>query len=198
MRYPAGHREHSRERIIEAAASLFRSRGITNTGIDAVMSAVGLTAGGFYAHFKSKQHLIGEVVKKAFVDGQARLHCADEDRRAWMEAVLRRYISRSHRDHPDQGCPMVTMLSELPHAHEVVQPIIKDEVEKYAGLFEKRLGEGPEGAPTARQRALGAIALMVGAVSVARVLRGSKLSDEVLAAARAVGLSLVQPETNET
>jgi len=162
------------------------------------MSAVGLTAGGFYAHFKSKQHLIGEVVKKSFAEGQARLQCTDEDRRVWVDTVLRRYISRSHRDHPDQGCPMVTMLSELPHAHDVVQPIIKDEVEKYADMFEKRLGAGSESAPTARQRALGAIALMVGAVSVARVLGGSKLSDEVLAAARAVGRSLVQPETNES
>ncbi|WP_394824558.1 TetR/AcrR family transcriptional regulator [Pendulispora albinea] len=187
MRYPTGHRQRSRDRIIEAAASLFRSRGISNTGIDAVMASVGLTAGGFYAHFKSKQDLIGEVVRKAFAEGEGRLTCNEEDDRAWLETVLRRYMSRSHRDHPDEGCPMTTLLTELPHVHDVVQPIVVEQVSSYAELLEKRLAKG---ASNARQRALAIIALMVGAVALARVLRGSKLSDEILMAARTVGVSL--------
>jgi len=163
------------------------------------MTAVGLTAGGFYAHFKSKQHLVGEVVHKAFTDGRARLNCAEQEPRAWVETVLRRYVSRAHRDRPEQACPMVTMLSELPHAHDVVQPIVKDEVERYAHMFEGRLGESNSAdAPTARQRALGTVALMVGAVAVARAIRGSKLSDEMLMACRAVGASLVYDNQDGT
>ncbi|PTL75517.1 TetR/AcrR family transcriptional regulator [Vitiosangium sp. GDMCC 1.1324] len=195
MRYPQGHKQQSRERIIEAAARLFRERGVASTGVDAVMSAVGLTAGGFYAHFKSKQVLVGEVVRKAFADSRPHLRGEEEERgRVWLQKVLRSYISRSHRDHPETGCPLTTLLTELPHVHDTVQPIVVQEVSAYADVLEEKLDGQPS--PTARQRALALIALMVGAVAVSRALAGSALSDEMLSACRAVGLSFTEEDSH--
>jgi TetR/AcrR family transcriptional repressor of nem operon len=194
MRYPAGHKEHSRERIVDAAARLFRTRGITATGIDAVMADVGLTAGAFYAHFKSKQALVGEVVRKSFVEGRPRVFSPEDDDRKWIQGVLRRYVSRAHRDEPETACPLTTLISELPRAGEAVQPIVAEELELYAGLLEEKLEDGAERtAPTRRQRALGLCAMMVGAVALSRVLGKTKLSDEVLSATRAAAASLIEP-----
>jgi TetR/AcrR family transcriptional regulator, transcriptional repressor for nem operon len=193
MRYPREHKQHSRERILESAARLFRTRGVANTGVDAVMSAVGLTAGGFYAHFKSKQVLVGEVVRKTFADSRQRLEGREDERgRTWLSKMLRVYISRSHRDHPEEGCPLASLLTELPHSRDTVQPILVEEVSAHVELLREKLS----GTPDARQRALALIALMVGAVAVSRALAGNALSDELLAACRAVGSSFAEEEAH--
>jgi len=189
MRYPAGHKGRSRDRIVEVAARLFRARGITSTGIDAVMSAVGLTAGGFYAHFSSKRSLVADVVRKAFAEGAARLASDEREPAAWVADVLRRYVNRGHRDRPDEGCPLSTMLSELPQVADVVRPILDAEVGRYVALFEARLSGAAATSP--RQRALATVAMMVGAVALARALGPTPLSDELLAACPAVGVSFV-------
>lgn len=194
MRYPAGHKEHSRERIVVAAARLFRTRGIATTGIDAVMGEVGLSAGAFYAHFTSKQALVGEVVRRSFEEGRARLFDPGDGGRTWVHTVVRRYVSRSHRDHAETACPLTTLLTELPRAGEAVRSVVAVELELYAGRFEAKLGEGaPAGGPSARQRALALCAMMVGGVALARVLAGTKLSDEILTACRAAAAPLIEP-----
>jgi TetR/AcrR family transcriptional repressor of nem operon len=186
MRYPSAHKQASRERIVEAASRLFRARGIASTGVDAVMSAVGLTPGGFYNHFKSKQLLVAEVVERTIRGNRERLTAGLDDlpNDEWIAGYLRRYLSAKHRDKPEEGCPLAALGSELPHL-DAARPVVASEVETYVTLFAKKL-KG-DGKATPRQRALATIAMAVGAISLARAMAGSPLSDELLEACRAAG-----------
>lgn len=186
MRYPPEHKEAARKRIIEAAGRLFCSNGISATGVDTVMSAVGLTAGGFYNHFKTKNALVAEVVTDTLRANRELLtRGLDEDDPAkWIEGFMRRYLSRKHRDAPESGCPIAAMSSELANVEET-HAGTHEEIETYAQLLAQKLD--PRGEASPRQRALAMFAMMVGAISLARCLRGGALSDEILRSCRAVG-----------
>ena len=90
--------------------------------------------------------------------------------------MLRRYLSRAHRDQPEDGCPLASMLSELGQMHESTMPIVEEEIEHYLA----QMGGS-------RQKSMALLALMIGGLAVSRALRGSDLSDEFLLAARQMG-----------
>ena len=185
MRYPSDHKQASRAKIVDMAGHLFRERGIASTGVDAVMAGVGLTAGGFYNHFKSKNALVAEVVRSTIRANRERLLAGlgDEDE-AFIAGFIRKYVSARHRDQPETGCPITALGSELPHVEESL-PVAAEELETYVSIFAERLHARGERTP--RQRALALFAMMVGAIVVARTVKGTGLSDEILAACRAVG-----------
>src|SRR5688500_18168079 len=118
MRYPPGHKEKTRERILDAAATVFRRLGYQWAGVDAVMKEAGLTAGGFYAHFPSKEALFAQTLPYAM--GQTRtLVGPDFDQLAgseWVRAVAERYLSPAHRRLVDKGCPLPALLPEVARA----------------------------------------------------------------------------------
>src|ERR1700737_4059847 len=118
MRYPAGHKQSTHERILAAGGALLRSAGVEGASVGRVMSRAGLTVGGFYAHFASKRALVGEalrwVLRRKRSDWLRDLEALRGP--AFLEAFVRRYLSRQHRDLAGQGCPLPAVLSELPRA----------------------------------------------------------------------------------
>ena len=97
-----------RKAMVRAASRLFRARGLDGVGVAEITRAAGLTHGGFYGHFASKEALAAEAVGAAFEEGRVRLETRG------LEAWLRGYLSRGHRDRPDEGCPLLAFPS--PHA----------------------------------------------------------------------------------
>jgi AcrR family transcriptional regulator len=186
MRYPANHKSQSHERILDAAARLMFRRGVANTGIDAVMAAAGLTPGGFYAHFKSKAELVQDVLRQRLRNNRARLTRGLDGMTdiEWISAFVHRYLSRRHRDHPEDGCPIAALLSELAHGNDSTQPVLVDELADYTALLMSKLA--PAANVTSRQRSLALIAMIVGGMCLARATKGSATSNEVLAACLAV------------
>ncbi|WP_263260897.1 TetR/AcrR family transcriptional regulator [Pseudomonas sp. RIT-PI-S] len=112
MRYSQDHKAQTYERIVKEASARFRRDGIAGTGLQPLMKALGLTHGGFYAHFASKQALVETALRDA--SAQMDQVTADAARsEAPVATLIDRYLSKAHRDHPEQGCPLPTIAAEL-------------------------------------------------------------------------------------
>lgn len=187
MRYPPEHKQETRWRILGAAGTLLRRAGVSGASVERVMSRAGLTVGGFYGHFGSKRALVGEALR--FLFARKRAHwlggLAEMRGEAWMDAFVRRYLSRQHRDLAAEGCPVPAVLTELPRAGAPARRALEEELELLAREMQDRMG-GPSAA--ARARALGTLALCFGGLALARAVQDRALSDEILRACRAAAL----------
>jgi TetR/AcrR family transcriptional regulator, transcriptional repressor for nem operon len=182
-------KEKSHETILESAARLVRERGIAGARVADVMKGAGLTVGGFYAHFGSKEELVDAALRR---DGDelrgrlfARLDEKPEADRA--EVVLKRYLSADHRDAQTMGCPLPAVVGEIGTTASEHRQVLGEQVEALCSGLEEHLPKG-RGTPR-RALALGLVALMYGGLSLARALRGTELSDEVIRACRALGVA---------
>ncbi len=170
----------SRARIVEAASHLFRKRGLEATGVADIMQAAGLTHGGFYRHFPSKDALAAEAVAAAFAE-RTRVLAPDGDRAdaGSLKAYVELYLSDGHLAHPETGCPMAALASEAAHSPPEMHAALAAGGERLIDLIAR---SAPD-ADGARARALRLIATMVGAVAIARAVGTSGLASEVLSAA---------------
>lgn len=168
----------TRERILAAASAALLQRGPAEPSVGEVMGAAGLTVGGFYAHFDSKDALMLEVFQQMLCQRRELIEQMDsqlpaEERRALLAAF---YLSRKHRDASDQGCPLPSSLGELPRLPEGFRTVLAEHVE----MMSAQLAASPEDA----NKVLADIALMVGGLALARALGPGELSDRVLRAAK--------------
>jgi TetR/AcrR family transcriptional regulator, transcriptional repressor for nem operon len=151
------------------------------------MSGAGLTVGGFYAHFASKEALVDDAPRLTATRLRERLlaglDAKDEAERA--EVVLKRYVSAAHRDDLEGGCPFPAVIGEVATTAHEHHEVLGEQVEAFAAELRNLLPRGERLAP--RHLAIGLLALMVGGLGLARALRGTPLSDEVIKACRAFG-----------
>ncbi len=176
-------KRRSHETIELAAARVIRREGTRGASVRRMMAEAGLTIGGFYSHFPSKQQLIRDAFSTALGEFRLRFLSGIEGRRgrSFVEGFLRSYLTPEHRDHPENGCPFAALASELPRQEEVVRSRVSEEFERIIASFASRLDGRP--AARAREQAIAVTALAVGALALSRSLVGSAGSDEVLAAA---------------
>jgi TetR/AcrR family transcriptional regulator, transcriptional repressor for nem operon len=179
-------KQQSREVILQSAARRLREKGILGAGVADVMQGAGLTVGGFYAHFASKGALIDEALARTAGETRSRLFSGLDAKPAAdrAEVVLRRYLSASHRDEPERGCPLPAIVGEVATQAPEHREALGRQLEAMAGELRAHLSDGPL---PRRQLALGMISLMYGGLSLARALGPGAASDEVLSACRAVG-----------
>ena len=171
-------KQQSRARILQNAALLFRKNGIVATGVDVIMKSAGLTPGAFYAHFQSKDDLIGQALTAALNESEKRLtniSSPKKDRRR-RSAILDSYLATEHRDHPENGCALAALAGELAHQNFKTRKILVRHLESWVANME-RMG-------LRRDQALRAIATAVGSLILSRVVNGTPLSDELLKAGK--------------
>jgi TetR/AcrR family transcriptional regulator, transcriptional repressor for nem operon len=184
-------KELTHQAILDSAARLVRRRGIAGTGVSEVMAGARLTVGGFYAHFGSKVHLIDDVLRRTGAKLRETLFARLDEKPATDRAVviLKRYLSPAHRDLQTEGCPLPAVVAEIATTAPEHRDVLRGEVEALA----EGVGVHLPGGTTLprRQLALGLVALMYGGLALARALRGSGLSDEMLKACRALGESAI-------
>ena len=188
MPYSKGHKQRTRERIVEAARVLFNRHGFESVTIDQVMEAAGLTRGGFYNHFESKEQLYGEAVI-SFLAGrgaqwrdEAGVETSDpgpdEARR-----MIASYLSSEHLGDLDGQCPMIALPSDVARAGPEVRASYEVLLKAMVGLFEQSLRAKKVRPAARRKRARSLAALCVGGMVIARTLPDSGFADEVRAAA---------------
>ncbi len=187
MRYEKGHKETTRQRILETAAARFRRDGLENVGVADIMAEAGLTHGGFYSHFKSKEELIREALGEA--SNQSREKFTRRIEAGGLENWIRMYMRREHRDHPEVGCAAAAVVAEL--ARHPKSSRVKF-VENFECLFTEIAGHLPPGGEPAdrRRKAIGIFAVMMGAIQLARASGAEAASDEILDAGIANALAL--------
>jgi TetR/AcrR family transcriptional repressor of nem operon len=184
MRYPPAHKEATRQRILDAAAVVFRRLGYQGAGVDAVMQEAGLTAGGFYAHFASKEALFAETLGHALSETRT-LGSPGIDHLAgmeWLRKVAARYLSVAHRRQVDRGCPLPALLPEVARASQHSRQALEARLRQVAANIESHLP--PTQDNMAQNRALAVLAVLVGGMTLARAVADESLSDRILAASR--------------
>lgn len=183
MRVTREQATQNRDRVLEAAATLFRERGLGGVGVAELMNAAGLTHGGFYGQFESKEDL----------QAQACRHASEQTLERWRQAESRRpedplaalvaaYVSTPHRDHPGTGCVVAALGAEASREGSKVRRVISDAAKS---LFDTMMAVvSGKTVAEKRQRAAVTLASMVGAVVLARAIEDDNLSKEVLRAVR--------------
>ena len=175
-----------------SAARLLRQKGIAGAGVADVMKGAGLTVGGFYAHFDSKEELIEETLRRTSEEVRQRLFQGLEEKPAEKRAeiVLKRYLSADHRDEFAQGCAFPAVVGEIGTTAGEYREVLREQVAALASDLEDLLPGASE--PPRRYLAIGLVALVYGGLSLSRALRGTPLSDDVLRACRALGAVVVR------
>ncbi len=174
-----------RERIVEEAAKSFRQHGLDGIGVADVMKRAGLTHGGFYVHFASKDELKAEACRKA-VDVMLEQWgaIAEGGRGKPLSALVDHYLSPEHRDHPETGCLLAALGPEISRQPEEVRGAV---TEQYARVVAFLAGIAPGRTAAAKRRnAVATFTSILGGVVIARALNDSALAAEALRAAESV------------
>ena len=187
MRYEKGHKEATRQHIIDVASAQFREGGVAAVGIAGIMSAAGLTNGAFYAHFESKEDLVREVLLDALADRERRLR-SNLEAGVGLEIALRDYLSARHRDAAGSGCPAAALVAEIARHPKKTRDVFTDRVFEFIPMLAERIGSGT--AAERRRNATAIYGLMIGALQLSRAVSDKKLSDEILENAVEAALSL--------
>jgi TetR/AcrR family transcriptional repressor of nem operon len=178
----------NREIIVEAATRLFRERGVHGISVVDVMGAAGLTHGGFYGHFESKEALAQEASGRAFEQSaerwRERIAAHVDDKDAARRALIEPYLSQASRDNPGDSCPVAAFAGDMCHeaADSGLRQTFMEGLNRLLKSYGSLLDSGDADAD--RQQALVEYSLMVGALTLARASRGEAVSDEILDAAR--------------
>ena len=183
----------NRQAILQAAARLYRERGFTGVGVADITREAGLTHGGLYRHFESKEALAAEAVQSAFGWNLCGLETADgavdTDAGTFLQAGVENYLSTQHRDSVGEGCPVAALAADAARETGAIADAFAQGIGRYMALFAQRRPDGTEAAqvePEDRVRAISMLSAMVGGLILARATaRGlPALSDEILTTLR--------------
>lgn len=177
MRYEKGHKETTRQHIIDVASAQFRESGVAAVGLAGIMSAAGLTNGAFYTHFASKEDLVRAVLMNALGRRELRLR-ANLESKAGLEATIRDYLSARHRDDAGGGCPTAALVAEVARHPKATREAFTEKISDIIDLMAAQVGKGSPA--ERRKRAMAAYGMMVGSLQLARAVNDKKLSDEIL------------------
>ncbi len=170
-------KEATHERIVTAAARAIRRSGYGGVGVAEIMKDAGLTHGGFYAHFPSREAMLAEAADRAGAEGvaaAARIAAASAPQRA-LQAMTKAYLSKAHVEAVESGCGVAALCSETPRQAPEVRRAVTRRIKEMIDLVER---QSPDwGEPGAHERALVTVATMVGSLVLARAVDDSRLSD---------------------
>lgn len=184
MRYKPEHKAEIHHKIVSDASRRMRTEGLTGAAVSAVMRDAGLTHGGFYKHFESKDELLIESLREAFgeiADGLARAAEESKPVPAW-KTVVKAYLSAEHCDHAECGCPLAALAPELARAESSMKTQILGELMKY----KSRMLPFMPGRRASEKEAnfIAIFSTMLGAIAIARILPDAAARARVLASAR--------------
>jgi AcrR family transcriptional regulator len=183
MPYSPEHKEDTRQRILKNAARLFNRKGFAEVTIGEIMTAAGLTHGGFYRHFKSKDELYAEVVAQFLSRPPEPWQTKPAERCApgqpYALYVVDAYLSREHLDDVDGSCPLIGLSTDVARGGQSVKTAYRQVAESMLSLFEANLN-----GPQAREQALVSLALCVGGMVLARAIDDDALGSELCESAQ--------------
>jgi TetR/AcrR family transcriptional repressor of nem operon len=184
MRYPPEHKAEVHQKIVKDASRRVRAEGLSGAAVAEVMRDTGLTHGGFYRHFESKDELLMESLRDAFreiTDKLARAAEQSQSEAPW-KAIVKSYLSLEYCDHAERGCPLTALAPELARVDKSIAGKVVTELVNY----KNRMTQFMPGQRTAdKERAFFVIfSTMIGAVQIARMLPDRVVQEKVLASAR--------------
>ena len=184
MRYPPEHKAEVHQKIVKDASRRVRAEGLSGAAVAAVMRDTGLTHGGFYKHFGSKDELVMESLREAFRDiGDKLVRAAEQSRsEAPWKAIVKTYLSLEYCDHVERGCPLPALAPEMARVDQTMRSQVLAELVKYR---DRMLPFMPGRRAADKERAFFVIfSMMIGAVEIARMMPDRAAQEKVLASTR--------------
>lgn len=178
MRYDKGHKDATHRQILETAALRLLRDGIDGTGIAPLMADAGLTHGGFYSHFASKDALVREAVAHTLTQRRGRLRRSAERADDPIEGLIRYYLRPIHRDSPGQGCAIAALSGEIGRQSAQTRATFAEELFGSIGVIAENLPAGDE--TERRGTATAIMALLAGTLQLARAVPDPAQSDAIL------------------
>jgi TetR/AcrR family transcriptional repressor of nem operon len=178
------------ERIVRTASKRFREKGLAGVAIADLMKEIGLTVGGFYKHFDSRDDLVAESLEAATGPLQKQVLAAESaGARLTYESLVDSYLSEVHRDHPGTGCPVSALACDIARGSKQIRSLLTEKVKSSLELFANLL---PPEDRAARSKAILTVAALLGAIELARAVSDQSLSDEILESTREALRQLVR------
>jgi len=207
MPYPPEHRAETRKRILDSARRLFNRNGLTEISIDRIMAGAGLTHGGFYKYFASKEELYAEAISHFVNCGPSEdwqrpavlaiTKSGADDGKQLARAILNAYLSREHLDDIDGSCPIIGLATDVARCGEATKRAYRQVMEMMTGIFSANLGPNPIALEsgttrndTEMERALAIVALCVGGMVLARAVDDAATADGLRAATQKYATAL--------
>jgi len=177
MGYPVNHKGKTRDKILASARKLWKSKGYDGASVDAVMKDAGLTRGGFYAHFKSKDDLLIEALaENKVIDGIRKMKEAGIiDPEIHRRETINWYLSLEHCNDPGEGCPLTSLSQEASRMNGKPRKILSSMVKRFANWIAGDVEE---------RNGMAIVSMMVGAVTLARAIDDDVLSEQILSEAK--------------
>ncbi|CAM5780505.1 TetR family transcriptional regulator OS=Rhizobacter sp. Root404 OX=1736528 GN=ASC76_07500 PE=4 SV=1 [Rhizobacter fulvus] len=179
-------KQRTHDRIVDVAATAVRRDGYAGVGVADIMKQAGLTHGGFYAHFDSRDHLLAEAIERAGARSMERMRKVTE--RAGpdeaLSAFVDAYLSDAHVDAPEEGCTLAALGTETPRQAPEVRNVCARRLKDMVDLVERQLPAWGE--PGQHDKALAILSCMVGAMVLARASGDKRVSEDVRRAAKAL------------
>jgi TetR/AcrR family transcriptional regulator, transcriptional repressor for nem operon len=178
MRKSKEEKTQSHERIVGVAAARVRESGVDGPGVAEIMRAAGLTHGGFYKHFGSREELVAEAVELALADGRNKMAAVIAEADDPLEALVAWYLSPEHAEHRGAGCAVAALGCDMPRSGPELRRARRaftEQTEHYIDALERLLGDAGS-----RERAVASLAALVGALILARAVDDPELARELL------------------
>ena len=168
----------TRKKIVEVAAREFRLNGIHATGVSTIMAAAGLTHGGFFRHFSSKDQLLAEACTASMDNFVGKTEAAAENGAEALAEHIRYLLSQEFRDDCLGGCTLVAMGSELARANQDAKKAVSDGFRQFVDIIAKQ--DATDDPSAARADAIFKVSAMIGAVTISKMMDDRSLGDLVL------------------
>ena len=179
MGYSKAQKARTHKRIVSIASKRFREKGLAGFGIAELMKEAGLTVGGFYKHFDSRDDLVAEAINSAFGGWQRRVDAAKSgEPSVSLAKLIDDYLNEAHRDNPGSGCAFSTLAPEIARSDKRTRSLTSEQVRSDIQLIATLLPGRDK--RTARSRAILIFSALVGAMSLARAVSNEALSREIL------------------
>ncbi|OKO77960.1 TetR/AcrR family transcriptional regulator [Bradyrhizobium sp. NAS96.2] len=188
MRYSKEHKQETHARIVKKAATRLREKGAHGIGVADLMKDAGLTHGGFYAHFDSREALVIEAFNYAMDRATERwrkvtAEVAPEKR---LSTIVDGYLSAAHRDDPGQGCAVPALGAEIARESPKTRKAFALKLDQMIDMITDQIQDVPR--KTARKQAMATLATMMGTIVMSRIAGNGEMSDEILSAGREAAL----------
>jgi TetR/AcrR family transcriptional repressor of nem operon len=189
MRYSKEHKQETHDRIVRKASVRLREKGAHGIGVADLMKEAGLTHGGFYAHFDSRDALVIEAFNYAMERSNANWRKLAEQTPAEKRfaAIVESYLTTIHRDDPGHGCAVPTLGPEMARESPKTRKAFAAKIDEMIDMIADQLPDVPR--KTARKQAIAALATMMGTMVLSRIAGSGEFSDEVLGAGREAALA---------
>jgi TetR/AcrR family transcriptional repressor of nem operon len=187
MGYSQAQKAENKERLLDSASKQIREGGFASINVTTLMKSIGLTHGGFYGHFSSREDLLQQALQRALLDGESTARDTTKGSKRGFADIVRSYLSKKHRKTPSTGCAIATLMNDVARSDDASRQVMERHINAFIDKLSETLGANDAQAKLAASA-------MIGAIAISRVMTDDKAAETLLADVRDALLDIPHDE----